>query len=55
MKPTVLRSALLGAVLVVSFGVSACHDGHPDRDDRRHGEHRNDGGRDGDHHEGPHG
>jgi len=39
MKITVRRVFVL-AMLTVSFGLAACHDGHPDRGDRGpHGDH----------------
>jgi hypothetical protein len=54
MKHSMVRSALAFAVLTASFGLSACHDGHPDREDHRHGEHHDDGGHDTQHRDQPH-
>lgn len=49
MKHAMIRSALVFALITLGIGLSACHDGRPDRDDRRHGEHHGDGGHDVDH------
>jgi hypothetical protein len=40
MKDVRIRSAFALALLAATFGLSACHDERPDRDDRRpHGDH----------------
>jgi hypothetical protein len=55
MKRSAIRSALALALITLGLGVSACHDGRPDRGDHRPRDHDHRGGQDRDDRDSPHG